>query len=83
MASLSLLFFQQFWEFIALGKRYFLELESWFKMLIFSLVLTTLFFLGNPDVIFFAECILISKYNILSSSGSKCSRFCSNMPGLD
>ena len=53
MASLSILFFQQFWEFIALGRRYFLELESWFKMLIFSLVLTTLFFLGNPDVNFF------------------------------
>ena len=50
MASLSILFFQQFWEFIALGRRYLLELESWFKMLIFSLVLTTLFFLGNPDV---------------------------------
>ena len=40
----------QVWEFIALGRRYFLELESWFKMLIFSLVLTTMFFLGNPDV---------------------------------
>ena len=50
VTSLCILFFQQFWEFIALGRRYLLELESWFKMLIFSLVLTTMFFLGNPDV---------------------------------
>ena len=65
MASLSILFFQQFWEFIALGRRYFLELESWFKMLIFSLVLTTLFFLGNPDVKFLSRVYFKKLYNFL------------------
>ena len=62
VSSLCILFLQQFWEFIALGRRHFLELESWFKMLIFSLVLTSMFFLGNPDVMCNAFSTFISIY---------------------
>merc|ERR1712126_63227 len=51
MISLSVLFLQQLWEFAALGRRYFFELESWFKLLIFSLALTSMFFMANLEVL--------------------------------
>ena len=35
--SLAVVFLQQLLEFVALGRRHFKELESWFKILIFSL----------------------------------------------
>merc|ERR1719410_979243 len=49
--SLSFLFLQQLWEFIALGRRHFQELESWFKILIFSLALTSMVFMENLEVL--------------------------------
>ena len=49
--SLGFLFLHQLWEFTALGKRYFRELESWFKLLIFSLALASMFFMENLEVL--------------------------------
>lgn len=44
---LSVLFLQQFWDYLALGRRYFRELESWFKLCIISLALTAMLFMEN------------------------------------
>ena len=49
--SLGFLFLHQLWEFVALGSRYFKELESWFKLLIFSLALTSMFFMEDLEVL--------------------------------
>ena len=49
--SLGFLFLHQVWEFIALGKRYFRELESWFKLLIFALALASMFFMKDLEVL--------------------------------
>ena len=48
---LSLLFLHQFWQCCALRWRYFTELESWFKLLIFSLALASMFFMANQEVL--------------------------------
>ena len=42
--SILVVFFQQIFEFIALGRRHFRELESWFKILILLLALTAMIF---------------------------------------
>ena len=51
MLCLSLLFLHQFWQCCALRWRYFTELESWFKLLIFSLALASMFFMANQEVL--------------------------------
>ena len=45
--AFSLLYLQQFWEYLAIGRRYFRELESWFKLCILSLALTAMLFMEN------------------------------------
>ena len=47
LMAFSLLYLQQFWEYLAIGRRYFRELESWFKVCIFSLALTAMLFMEN------------------------------------
>ena len=40
--SIVALVIQEFWQCLALGKQYFMELENWFELLILSLAITTL-----------------------------------------
>ena len=49
--SIGVVFLQQVFEFIALGRRHFQELESWFKILIFSLALTAMFFEEHLEIL--------------------------------
>jgi hypothetical protein len=42
VVSIVVLVVQEFWQFMALGKHYFLELENWFELLILSLAISTL-----------------------------------------
>ena len=48
---LGLLLLHEFWVMLALRTRYFLELENWFKLIIFSLALTSIFFRKDFDVL--------------------------------
>ena len=76
----SLLFLQQFWEYLALGRRYFRELESWFKVCICSLALTAMLFMEN------LVRKLLDKLNYLPGNFAGCSqrcRLCCDMFGLD
>ena len=42
VVSIVVLVVQEFWQCMALGKHYFLELENWFELLILSLAISTL-----------------------------------------
>jgi hypothetical protein len=42
VVSIVVLVVQEFWQCLALGKQYFMELENWFELLILSLAISTL-----------------------------------------
>ena len=42
VVSIVMLVMQEFWQCLALGKQYFMELENWFELLILSLAISTL-----------------------------------------
>ena len=42
VVSIVLLIVQEFWQCVAFGKEYFMELENWFELLILSLAISTL-----------------------------------------
>ena len=42
VVSIVVLVLQEFWQCLALGKHYFMELESWFELLILSLAISTI-----------------------------------------
>ena len=42
VVSIVVLVVQEFWQCLALGKHYFMELENWFELVILSLAISTL-----------------------------------------
>ena len=42
VVSIIVLAIQEFWQCLALGRHYFMELENWFELLILSLAISTL-----------------------------------------